>query len=299
MIRILPLLLLLTACSHLPVTPNNPQEETTMHLSTPDGILAYDSTGTGPLILLLPGLGDLRQSYRFLQPGLAEQGYQVVSMDLRGHGDSSSHWPEYTTQATADDLLRLIQHLDAGPALVIGNSFSAGTAVWAATRAPEQISGVVMLGPFVRDQPLSLLQKTGLQLLLNGPWKVRAWVSYHRSLFTNHRPDDLPEYSQQLHQNLQQPGRFAAVRAMIQRSDAAVAERLPQLTQPVLILMGDQDPDFRDPEAEARWIAEQTGGRFAMIQNAGHYPQAEAPAATLQALMSFIQEEQPWPSAQD
>lgn len=91
-----------------------------MHLSTPNGTLAYDSIGTGPLILLLPGLGDLRQSYRFLQPHLAEQGYRVVSMDLRGHGESSSHWPEYTTQATAEDLLRLIQHLDAGPALVIG-----------------------------------------------------------------------------------------------------------------------------------------------------------------------------------
>lgn len=171
--------------------------------------------------------------------------------------------------------------------------------MWAATQSPDQVAGLVMLGPFVRDQPLSLLQKTGLQLLLNGPWKIWAWVSYHRSLFTSHRPADLPGYSQRLHQNLQQPGRFAAVRAMIRRSDAAVTERLPHLTQPVLILMGDQDPDFRDPQAEARWIAEQTGGRFAMIKNTGHYPQAEAPAATLQALISFIQDEQPWPNARD
>ncbi len=38
------------------------------------GRLSYDVTGDGPLVVLSPGMGDLRQSYRFLAPRLAQAG---------------------------------------------------------------------------------------------------------------------------------------------------------------------------------------------------------------------------------
>ncbi len=40
----------------------------TQFLDLKDGRLAYDVTGTGPLIVLAPGMGDRRQAYRFLAP---------------------------------------------------------------------------------------------------------------------------------------------------------------------------------------------------------------------------------------
>jgi alpha-beta hydrolase superfamily lysophospholipase len=68
------------------------------------GRIAYEVTGHGPLIVLSHRIGDHRQVYRFLAPELAQGGYQVANMDLRGHGGSAwaGHqsltltWPAYS-----------------------------------------------------------------------------------------------------------------------------------------------------------------------------------------------------------
>ena len=61
----------------------------TEFLDDPGGRIAYDVTGSGPLVVLSHGIGVRRQDYRFLAPILAQAGYRVASADLRGHGESS------------------------------------------------------------------------------------------------------------------------------------------------------------------------------------------------------------------
>ena len=71
-------------------TPAATQTNTVSYLERSDGRVAYEETGTGPLVVCVPGMGDLRASYRFLRESLVAAGYRVVLMDLRGHGDSDS-----------------------------------------------------------------------------------------------------------------------------------------------------------------------------------------------------------------
>mgnify|MGYP001310988106 FL=1 len=63
---------------------------TTSFLAHANGRIAYNETGTGPLVLCVPSMGDVRGEYRFLAPRLAQAGYRVVTMDVRGHGESST-----------------------------------------------------------------------------------------------------------------------------------------------------------------------------------------------------------------
>jgi pimeloyl-ACP methyl ester carboxylesterase len=63
---------------------------------------------------------------------------------------------------------------------------------------------------------------------------------------------------------------------------------MPQVTQPALVLMGSKDRDFKDPEGEAKRIAEAVHGRYTMIENAGHYPHAEMPETTAPLMISFM-----------
>ena len=65
-------------------------DRNTSYLTRPEGRIGYDIGGDGPLVLLVPGMGDLRAAYRFLAPALREAGYRVACTDLRGHGDSDS-----------------------------------------------------------------------------------------------------------------------------------------------------------------------------------------------------------------
>ena len=122
----------------------------TQFLQQSAGIIAYDERGSGPLVVCLPSLGDLRAEYRFLIPQLVDAGYRVVSMDVRGHGESSVNWPNYAVDGVGSDLVALLRALQAGPALVIGTSMAAGAIVWAAAEAPALIAGMVLIGPFVR-----------------------------------------------------------------------------------------------------------------------------------------------------
>ena len=71
------------------------------------GRIAYDVTGSGPLVVLSHGIGDRRQDYRFLAPMLAQAGYRVATADLRGHGESSMGWPSITRTDIAGDLAAL------------------------------------------------------------------------------------------------------------------------------------------------------------------------------------------------
>src|SRR5271165_3728409 len=85
------------------------QNTTTNHLVRAEGRIGYDVAGEGPLVVLVPGMGDLRAAYRFLAPALREAGYRVACTDLRGHGDSDATFSSYGDVDTAGDILALIE----------------------------------------------------------------------------------------------------------------------------------------------------------------------------------------------
>src|ERR1700688_4265190 len=90
-----------------------------------NGYIAYDdSGGDGPIVICVPGLGDLRQQYRFLAPKLESAGFRVVAMDVRGHGESTVGWPNYSAASVGADIVALIRHLGAKKAFVVGNSMA-------------------------------------------------------------------------------------------------------------------------------------------------------------------------------
>ena len=101
-----------------------------LYVEVPGGRIAYEVMGQGPLIVLSHGIGDLRESYRFLAPLLVGAGYRVANADLRGHGDSSIGFESISRTDVAGDLLALIRHLG-GPAVIVGQSISGGAPRWA------------------------------------------------------------------------------------------------------------------------------------------------------------------------
>lgn len=192
-------------------------ELNTRFLSVGEGRVAYDDTGgSGPLILAIPGMGDLRSEYRALQPLLQQAGYRIVTMDIRGHGETTARWNDYSAHAISRDALALISHLSAGPVVILGNSFAAGSALWAAHDAPEHVRAVVLLGPVVRD--------------LQSSW------------FANQKPADHKHARAALAANLKQPGRMEALRTMISLSKADTASIVTQNRVPAMVVMGTKEP---------------------------------------------------------
>lgn len=264
----------------------------TAFLERPDGRLAYDVTGEGPLVVATPGMGDLRQTFRFLRADLVAAGYRVATVDLRGHGESSVGWADHSETAVADDLIALAQHLGRSGerAVLVGNSYSGGAAVVAAARGPELFAGLVLSGAFVRDVPQNAVQRAAGWLISRAPLGRPLWNAYVPSLYPSSKPADFGEYHRALKANLAEPGRFAAVAAMAGAGHRAAEAALPSVSAPALVVMGTKDPDFPDPAAEARLTAESLGARadVVLVDGAGHYPHAERPDVVSPAVREFL-----------
>lgn len=254
-----------------------------MELQTRHGTLAYDDTGRGPLVVCLPGMGDNRTTYRHVVPRLVAAGHRVVTLDPRGQGESSAVWDDYSPEAIGADLLTLLEHLDAGPAVLVTSSYTGASAIWAAAERPAAIARLVLIGPFARVMPRP---NAALRLAVAAVGRFRPlWTAYWSSLFKT-RPADLAEARARLSAQLAEPGRMAALRAMIAADKSVCEARTPSVTAPAVVVMGTKDPDFPDPAAEARLIAGRLRGDVVMIEGAGHYPQAEFPAETAAAILA-------------
>ncbi len=260
---------------------------TTKFKELPEGRMAFDDAGRGQLVICVPSMGDVRAEYRFLAAELVAAGYRVVTMDVRGHGESSTEWKDFSVAGIGGDILSLVRELDAGPAVIIGTSMAAGAAIWAAAEEPEKIHGLVLIGPAVRGKGNRLLVAIS-SVLLTRPWGPRMWLRYYSSLYPTRRPADFAEYAATLHANLAQPGRVEALKAMIAASKEASEERIPRVHQPALVIMGSKDPDFPKPAQEAQWVADSLHGECELIKGAGHYPHAEMPDVTAPRIVSFL-----------
>jgi pimeloyl-ACP methyl ester carboxylesterase len=257
------------------------------YLARPEGKIAYDVTGEGPLVVCAPGMGDLRSVYRFLAPNLVDAGYRVATMDLRGHGDSDATFSAYDDVAAATDLIAVAEHLG-GPAVLVGNSMGAGAAVWAAAEAPDLVAGLVLIGPFVRDIPTGLVQRLSLRLALLRPWGPAAWNAYYAKLYPGRPPADLDAHRARIRESLRRPGHWRAFVTTTRTSHAPAEARLDEVRAPALVVMGERDSDFPDPAAEARLVAGRLDAEVVMVPGAGHYPQTEYPEVVTPAVVEFL-----------
>jgi pimeloyl-ACP methyl ester carboxylesterase len=155
------------------------------------------------------------------------------------------------------------------------------------------VSGVVLLGPIVRDLKMPWYAMRALKIGFAGPWRVWFWTAYWNSLFPTHKPADQGQVKTAITENLHEPGRMAALRAMVVLSEADTAAIVPQSRVPALVVMGTRDPDFPDATAEARLLASELHAESLIIDGAGHYPHTEMPERVAPKLLSFIAQTHP------
>ncbi|MFD7463287.1 alpha/beta fold hydrolase [Streptomyces tendae] len=270
----------------------------TEYLAVDGGTIAYEVTGSGPLIVLAHGVGDSRAAYRAVVPQLVTAGYRVAAVDLRGCGESSVDWPAWSRSDIAGDLLALIRHLG-GPAVLVGHSVSGGAATIAAAREPSLITSVVELAPFTRKQSVRLgdlrvrrFRRGMVRLLGAGLFgSLRLWRSYLDVAYPGVRPADWPERLGRIETLLREPGRMKAMQAMGRSAPTDAGARLGDVRCPVLVVMGTLDPDWADPHAEGAAVVDALPaglGRLEMIEGAGHYPHDQYPDRVVALVLAFL-----------
>ena len=152
-----------------------------------------------------------------------------------------------------------------------------------------QRPGLVLVGPFVRNGKTSVMQRLLLRMAMAPPWAAISWKSYPPKLYAGRRPADFGEYRDQVVASLRRPGYAKAFSRTTRTSHDPAEARLADITAPALVVMGEQDPDFPDPRAEADWIARALRAQVVMVPEAGHYPQSQRSDITTGAVLRFLE----------
>lgn len=110
----------------------------------------YTMAGAGETVVLLHGFSGSADG-AWINPGtfdaIREAGYRVVAMDHRGHGKSDKpHSAEDYGIQMAEDVRRLLDHLDVSKAHIVGYSMGAKIANAFRTRHPERLQSLVLGG---------------------------------------------------------------------------------------------------------------------------------------------------------
>ncbi|MCP3959886.1 MAG: alpha/beta hydrolase [bacterium] len=142
-------LLLLAACQAPAPEPEStavaePVVETMWEATSSDGVpIAYEAEGSGETaVVLIHGWACDRTYWRHQIEPLLES-YQVVTVDLAGHGSSGVERADWTMPAFGEDIKAVVEELGLGRVVLVGHSMGGPAALEAARLLGDRVLGVV------------------------------------------------------------------------------------------------------------------------------------------------------------
>jgi pimeloyl-ACP methyl ester carboxylesterase len=248
---------------------------------------------SGPPILFLHGLSARWQEYQSLMTRLTQFGH-VYAPDLRGHG-RSGRGQQYLVADYQRDITTFLQKHVKEPAIMVGHSWGALTALAVAAALPEQVRGLIMLDP-----PLC-----SREIPLNNLPHIHGWLTWIHDMSASKRP--LPQIAVSLQQMM--PELDDATVMLLAESAASVdpeavavvlngqtlagfdfADAFTQVQCPTLLLHGswqhgavvrDEDAAFAQTHLNNATIIK--------VGQAGHELHEEKPAQVWQHIEQFLQ----------
>lgn len=246
--------------------------------------LYYQSTGVGPPLVLLHGLGSSSADWEYQVPVLARH-FQVIAPDLRGHG-ASDRTGDYGVERFAADTWALLDHLGIERPTLLGYSMGGAVAMQMALDRPGRIPRLILSNtlPSFRTDTLAKRWLLWSRLFLMdwlGPRRLSEVMT--RRLYP--RPDQAELRARVAKRNAENDKNvyLATIRALTRWS---VRERVGELTMPVLAISAEQDYYLRH-EADA-FVAALPDGRGLHFPGTRHGLPLEMPEAFNRAVLEFL-----------
>jgi len=235
--------------------------------------------------VFIHGLGSGARDWEYQVPVFCEK-YQVVTFDLRGHGQSAKPPGPYSISLFAADTAGLIEGLGLGPAHIVGISLGGMVALQLAVSTPDLVRSltVVNAGPefIVRTgkERLQVLQRQLIVRLL-GMRKMGEVLS--KRLFPKPGQEDLRRLFVE-HWAENDPRAYRdAMQAIVGWS---VADCLDTIQCPTLVIAADQD--YTPVAAKEAFVARMPHAELVVIADSRHATPVERPEEFNAALLAFL-----------
>lgn len=259
-----------------------------MPTATVNGIkLAYSDEGTGLPLVFLHGFPLNRDMWIPQIRGLGDRA-RIISVDLRGHGESDAPLWQYTMEQFADDVAGLLDHLGLLQVVLVGLSMGGYVALTFSTNHSHRLKALVLTDTRAqadtengRENRFQMAQTA----YRKGPSAIRdimvPKLLCPKTLQSNRA---VVEQVEAMILRMELSGLAGDLMAMAGRLDSV--PRLPSIRCPTLVIVGEQDQPT--PISDARLMADRIpGARLEIIPNAGHLPNLEQPELFNDALWRF------------
>jgi 3-oxoadipate enol-lactonase len=252
--------------------------------------IAIDFAGSGPLVVLLHGVGGNRSNWRDQLPALAPH-FTAVAWDARGWGDSDDYDGPMRFADISDDLLRVMQRFRAERVHLVGLSMGGRICLDFYERHKERVATMVLAGvsaglhgmvaPETRKAALDAL-RSGKDLSEIARDRAPAIVS----------PTASPAILARAVETLASLRRESYIKA--QETIAAHKDFIPykEIAVPVLVI-GGEDDGVAPPALTRHIAAEAPNARLALLPECGHLSNIEKPAIFNRLVLDFLLEQRP------
>jgi 3-oxoadipate enol-lactonase len=250
--------------------------------------LAYDDQGEGLPIIFLHAFPLNRTMWAEQEKAFSSQ-FRVVTIDLRGHGESDAPLWRYTLDQAADDVIGLLDHLSIRQAVFVGLSMG-GYILFALYRKyADRVKGLVFAdtraqadtaeGKEARFQMAQTAYKNGSSAIAD------LMIQKLLSPATVQTKPELVRRVRKMIEGNQISGIAGDLMAMAERPDSVTL--LKEITCPTQIIVGEQD--LPTPPADAKLMADHIPGAcLTIIPRAAHLSNLEQPDLFNETICSFI-----------
>ena len=252
--------------------------------------LAYSDRGTGLPLVFLHAFPLNRTMWAQQEKALALE-FRVITVDLRGHGESDAPLWRYTLDQAADDVRALLDYLAIQQALFVGLSMG-GYILFAFYRKyADRVKGMILAdtkaqadtaeGKDGRFQMAQIAYKKGPSAIAD------IMIPKLLSPATIQTKPDVVQNVRAMIENNQISGIAGDLMAMAERSDSIPL--LNQITCPTQIIVGELDQ--ATTPSESRLMANHIpNARLTIIPNAAHLANVEQSEAFNQIVAAFASE---------
>ncbi len=282
--RLVYLIVILTAALGLGLAEGSSAEPETGVVNAPDDIpLHYSTYGAGsPALVFVHGIS-CDQSYWREQVAPFSRDFQVVTMDLAGHGESGLGRKQWTMEAYGRDVSAVVEDLELQSVILIGHSMGGAVILDTVRRLPERVKGLVVVDSYDDFETWWTPEEIEASLLPFRENFVEATRTWVRGMFVEGSD---PAFVEQIVSDMSEaPPEVAletlesAITVMSGRDRTAV---LQGLDVPMFAINADYGPT--DVES-----MERHGVELQIVSGTGHFLMMEDPDAFNSVLINVIE----------
>ena len=255
----------------------------TIHVNDID--LFYEVFGEGEPLLLIHGLGSSSRDWE-LQLDFFAQKYQVILVDVRGHGRSGKPPGPYSIPLFAEDIKKLLQALQLGQAHILGISLGGMIAFQLGISHPEVVKSLIIVNSTPELIARTLKDHLGIwqRLLIVRFLGMRKMGEVlGNRFFPDPEQAELREIFIERWAENDKPAYTEAMKAVIGWS---VTDRLGEIRCPTLVL--GSDGDYFPAAEKENYVKQIPGAELLVIENSRHALPAEKPAEFNSAVKAFL-----------